>query len=136
MPMRWCICRGCPACGDGCGQLYDLDTTATQRCPPCQAEATRRRNARPSSSSRGLGWTFSRRKQNDRGYQAAATCQCTGCHWHGSGLCGRTFTASNPKTGGHTVPRSQGGSTSAIRAVCRSCNSSDGGTLAHGSNTQ
>lgn len=37
----------------------------------------------------------------------------------------------NPKTAGHVVARSQGGGDGPILAICRSCNSSDGGRLAH-----
>lgn len=55
MPKRFCICTGCPACGNGCRELYDRDTTSTQRCPACQAHATARRNARPNTTSRGYG---------------------------------------------------------------------------------
>jgi 5-methylcytosine-specific restriction endonuclease McrA len=120
VPKRWCI---------DCQELFDMDATGTRRCPGCQPAATRRRQARPSSSSRGLGWDFSRRKGADAGYQAATHCQCPACPRH-TGVCGEAFTKSNPKTGGHTIPRSQGGHTSRLLAVCRSCNSSDGGTLA------
>lgn len=133
MPKRFCQCRGCTSCQAKTGvhgKLFDADATGTLKCPPCQAEATVRRNARPSSSARGLGWAFSERKRKDPNYQAAATCQCTGCPQH-QGLCGKPFTRKNPKTGGHVTPRSQGGGDGPIRAVCRSCNSADGGRLAH-----
>jgi hypothetical protein len=121
MPKRFCI---------GCLQLYDRDTTNTQRCPRCQPAATAARNARPGSSSRGLGWAHSQRKQADAGYQAATRCQCTGCPWCGSG-CGQPFTSKNPKTAGHTIPRKRGGGGSPILAICRACNSADGGRLGH-----
>jgi hypothetical protein len=125
MPKRWCI---------GCRALFDLDSTGTLRCPACQAAATTRRNARPSSSARGLGWKFSARKAADQNYQAATRCQCPGppqvqCRRH-RGVCGEAFTVDNPKTGGHVTPRSQGGGNGPIRAICRRCNSSDGGRLA------
>ena len=129
MPRRICICTGCPNHHQH-QATYDRDTAPGQRCPPCQAAATAQRNARPGSSSRGLGWDFTRRKAADPAWQAATHCQCPGCPWCG-GHCGKPFTASNPKTGGHTTPRSQGGGSSPILAVCRSCNSSDGGRLAH-----
>lgn len=121
MPQRWC---------QDCKQLFDMDTTRTRRCPACQAKATRKRQARPSSSSRGLGWAFSRRKAADPAYQQATRCQCPACPRH-TGTCGEKFTQANPKTAGHTVPRSQGGHASPIMAVCQACNSSDGGRLAH-----
>jgi hypothetical protein len=131
MPKRFCICTGCAGCTPaGCGKLFDRDATRTQRCPRCQPAATRARQARPSSSSRGLGWAHSRRKQADAAYQAAATCQCRGCPQH-RGTCGEPFTAANPRTAGHVVPRSRGGGDGPIMAVCRRCNSSDGGRLAH-----
>jgi hypothetical protein len=130
VPKRWCICKGCPACGTGCGNLFDLDTTRSQRCPGCQHHRTRQLQQRPSSSSRGLGWAFTRRKHNDTSYQQATRCQCPGCPRCGTG-CGQPFTTANPKTAGHVQPRSKGGGSSPIRAVCRACNSSDGGRLAH-----
>lgn len=123
MPKRWCI-------EPGCRKLFDADSTGTLRCPACQATATARRNARPSSSQRGLGWAFTVRKAADENYQHATRCQCPGCPRCGSG-CGEPFTAANPKTGGHAVPRSRGGADGPILAICRACNSSDGGRLAH-----
>jgi hypothetical protein len=132
MPKRWCQCTGCSACKITAGRhgtLFDLDTTGTLKCPACQAIATAKRNTRPSSSARGLGWKFSTRKAADRTYQEATRCQCTGCPQH-TGLCGEQFTAANPKTGGHVTPRSRGGGDGPIRAICRRCNSSDGGRLA------
>ena len=112
MPKRWCI---------GCRRLFDMDSTGTLRCPACQAPVTARRNARPSSSKRGLGWKFSERKKADAAYQQAVT-----CHW-----CGQPFTASDPKTADHVQPRSQGGAEGPIVAAHRSCNSSRGGKLGH-----
>lgn len=121
MPKRWCTCQGCPACGHSCKRLYDIDSAPGLRCPACQAHATRARNARPSSSQRGLGWAFSARKAKDRGYQAATVCQ-----W-----CGKPFTDADPKTADHVVPRSRGGAHGPIVAAHRSCNSSRGGKLGH-----
>lgn len=112
MPKRFCI---------GCRKLFDRSLTGTQRCPACQAPADRARNARASSSSRGLGWKFSQRKQDDHAYQAA-----TACHW-----CGLPFTAADPKTADHLIPRSRGGSDGPIVAAHRSCNSHRGGQLGH-----
>lgn len=110
MPKRFCI---------GCRKLYSMDATGTLRCPVCQARATTARNQRPSSSSRGLGWKFSKRKQADAAYQAAVA-----CHW-----CHGAFTAADPKTADHITPRSQGGEDGPIVAAHRSCNSSRGGRL-------
>lgn len=110
--------------GQVCGAIYD---GTTQRCPPHQAAADARQQARRGTSTqRGLGWAFTRRKHNDAAYQAAATCQCDGCGWHGTGTCNRPFTSDNPKTAQHTQPRSKGGTDSPILAYCRSCNSSRG----------
>lgn len=122
MPKRRCL---------DCRQLYDRDTTGTWRCPRCQPAATAQRQRRVSSSRRGLGWAFTRRKQADASYQAATRCQCPGCPQH-RGPCGEAFTLVNPKTAGHVVARSRGGSSLPILAVCRCCNSSDGGTLSRG----
>lgn len=127
MPRRFCL---------GCRALFDAGSTGTLRCPDCQAAAGARRNARPGSSSRGLGWAFSARKAADRDYQAAILCQCPGsgsplgCSRH-AGTCGEPFTAENPKTADHVVPRSQGGGDGPILAMCRRCNSSKGGRLVH-----
>jgi len=99
--------------------VYDAESTRSLKCPACQALVTAKRNERPSSSARGLGWRFSDRKKNDRGYQEA-----TRCHW-----CGGPFTKDNPKTADHIQPRSQGGAEGPIVAACRSCNSSRGGKL-------
>jgi hypothetical protein len=137
MPSRWCQCTGCSACRTASGThgiLFDRDTTGTMRCSACQAVATAKRNARPGSSARGLGWAFSRRKQADQNYQAATRCQCPGrphnrCTLH-TGVCAAPFTRDNPKTGGHAVPRSQGGGDGPVLAVCARCNSSDGGARA------
>jgi DNA-directed RNA polymerase subunit RPC12/RpoP len=46
MPKRWC---------SDCRKLFDLDSTGTLRCPDCQAKATAKRNARPSTTRRGYG---------------------------------------------------------------------------------
>lgn len=102
-----------------CGKLFDRDATGTMRCPACQSVTTAARNARPSSSSRGLGWKFSQRKQDDDAYQAA-----TQCHW-----CSLPFTAQDPKTADHLIPRSRGGGDGPIVAAHRSCNSRRGGGL-------
>lgn len=125
VPRRWCA---------DCRALFTVsDQAPGLRCPACQAIATAKRQARPSSSKRGLGWAFTRRKQSNApdavAYRNSTTCQCTGCPQH-TGLCGKPFTTTNPKTAGHTTPRSRGGHGSPIRPVCRQCNSSDGGRLA------
>ena len=73
MPRRICICTGCPNHHQH-QTTYDRDTAPGQRCPPCQAAATAQRNARPGSSSRGLGWDFTRRKAADPAWQAATHC--------------------------------------------------------------
>lgn len=53
MPKRWCL---------GCGQLFDMDSTGTLRCPDCQTQITAKRNARPNSSSRGYDGEYQRNK--------------------------------------------------------------------------
>ena len=40
-----------------CGQLYDMDTTNTRRCPACQPPATAARNARAPRQERGYDAT-------------------------------------------------------------------------------
>lgn len=44
MPKRWCL---------DCQQLFDMDTTGTQRCPACQAATDTKRNQRPPRQQRG-----------------------------------------------------------------------------------
>jgi hypothetical protein len=58
MPRRFCQCRGCTACNTQAGShgtLFDADATRTLKCPPCQAVATRKRNARAPRAARGYG---------------------------------------------------------------------------------
>jgi hypothetical protein len=55
VPKRWCICRGCTACGDHCGRLFDRDLTGTMRCPRCQPAADHARNTRSNTTTRGYG---------------------------------------------------------------------------------
>jgi len=103
VPKRWCQCRGCAACntaGGAHGQLFDLDTTGTLRCPACQATATANRNQRPSSSARGYDGEYQANKpivieQGRRGRP---------CH-----ICGKPFTARNKITVEHIKPVREGG---------------------------
>ena len=59
MPKRFCGCQGCPACASpdrkpgNHGKLFNLDLTGTLKCPPCQAIATQKRNARAPRAQRG-----------------------------------------------------------------------------------
>ena len=102
-PMRWCQCTGCPACRTATGThgvLYDRDATGTMRCPGCQQHATARRNARPSSSTRGYDGEYQRNKplviQQGRSGRPCV-------------ICGRPFTADQKVTVEHIKPRRQGG---------------------------
>jgi hypothetical protein len=53
MPKRWC---------SDCRRLFDMDSTGTLRCPACQAIATAKRNAQPSSTSRGYDAEYERNR--------------------------------------------------------------------------
>jgi len=106
MPKRWCQCPGCQACQSpdrrpgSHGALYDLDTTGTLKCPPCQQIATTKRNQRPSSSARGYDGEYQRNKQLiiEQGRNGRP---CVICH--------KPFTPEQKITAEHLVPRRNGG---------------------------
>lgn len=107
MPHRWCACTGCPACtpeGRTHGILYDMDATGTLRCPPCQAQATAKRNARPNSAARGYDGEYQRNRpiviQQGRDGRPCV-------------ICGQPFTAADTITAEHITPLRMGG-TSAL----------------------
>ena len=107
MPKRWCECRGCTACGKGaCGLLFDMDATGTRRCPGCQAVATQRANARPSSSARGYDGEYQR---NRRVLVAAAIASRSLCV-----ICSKPCLPGQKITAEHLVPLRRGG-TSAMQ---------------------
>ena len=95
MPLRFCIER----LPDGtlCEALHD---SPTERCPPHQAVATARRNARPSSSSRGYDGEYQRNRpivirQGRRGRPCV--------------ICGKSFTKGEKITVEHIVALRDGG---------------------------
>ena len=92
MPKRWC---------QDCRELYDADSTGTLRCPACQATATARRNARPSSSSRGYDGEYQRNKPLviEQGRNGRP------CY-----ICGRPFSPDQKITVEHKTPLRKGGS--------------------------
>lgn len=106
MPAKFCL---------DCREL----TTNGSRCEDCQQERTARINARPkpNTTKRGLG-------QAHRARALAVVAAAQVC-----GMCGRPPTKDDPLTADHTVPRSQGGGDSPLRAAHRSCNSRAGGSL-------
>jgi len=116
VPLRFCI----EVLDDGtlCRTIHDGQT---QRCPPHQAAATKRRNTdppgRPSAAQRGYGAEW-RRVSNE--VIAASKV----CHW-----CGCEPTTDNPMTADHLVPRALGGTNARSNLVgaCRRCNSARGG---------
>jgi hypothetical protein len=109
--------------------MYDRESTGTHRCPACQAVVDARRasqrNTRPRAKTTARGLGHAHRKRVETELAGITHCQCTGCPWCGDG-CGRAFTKANPKTGGHTTPRSKGGAASPLRAECLRCNSAKG----------
>ena len=106
-----------------CRKLFDLDTTGTLRCPPCQAAATRRKNTdrpgRPSAAQRGYGAEWRR-------ISAEVIAATTACHW-----CGGPALPDDPFTADHLVPKARGGTNARSNLVGahRSCNSKRGGQL-------
>jgi DNA-directed RNA polymerase subunit RPC12/RpoP len=102
-----------------CQALFDMDDPRSPglRCPACQAKATKRKNTdppgRPSASQRGYGTEWRR-------VSAKITAGATACHW-----CGREFTAQDPATADHLVPKARGGTNDESNLVPahRSCNS-------------
>ena len=126
MPARFCECRGCPACGTQAtthGALFSMDSTGTRKCPPCQAEATKRRNTdppgRPSAAARGYGADWRR-------VSAEVIAAATVCHW-----CGGPPVPGDPFTADHIVPKARGGTNDKSNLVPahRSCNSRRGGQM-------
>lgn len=120
MPLRFCQCTGCPACrttGGTHGALYKREDAPGYRCPPCQVQATKRKNTdppgRPSASQRGYGAEWRR-------ISAKIVAGATACHW-----CGKPFTKSDPATADHVIPKAKGGTNDEQNLVPahRSCNS-------------
>lgn len=79
MPKRWCA---------GCRQLFDLDSTGTQRCPACQAKATAQRNTRANTTQRGYGSAHQQaRQQYLAAWQPGDACaHCGQPMWTKAGL--------------------------------------------------
>jgi 5-methylcytosine-specific restriction enzyme A len=126
VPKRFCGCTGCPGCNITArthGILFDLDLTKTTKCPPCQEQARIRKNSdppgRPTAAQRGYGAEWRR-------VSAQVTAGAVACHW-----CGGGFTADNPVTADHIVPKARGGTNDLSNLVpaCRRCNSRRGGEL-------
>ena len=127
MPKRFCSCPGCAACASGSrrpgshGVLFDMDTTRTLKCPPCQEQARIRRNTdrpgRPNAAQRGYGSDWRR-------VSAEVLAQAVACHW-----CGGQFTPADPATADHLIPKARGGTNDRENLVAahRTCNSSRGG---------
>lgn len=108
MPAKFCL---------DCREL----TTDGSRCRDCAEQRTMQRNARPkrNTTQRGLGQAH--RVRAKAVLAAAQVCE----------MCGQPPTKEDPLTADHTIPRSQGGVDSPLRAVHRSCNSRSGGQLPH-----
>ena len=103
MPSRWCECRGCTACNTTTGThgvLYDMDHSATRKCPPCQQQATTARNARPSSSERGYDGEYQRNNP---------LVIAQGRNGRSCVICKKPFTAKNKITVEHIKPLRAGG---------------------------
>lgn len=79
MPKRWCA---------DCRQLFDLDSTRTTRCPPCQLKHDTQRNARASTASRGYDAAHQRlRAQLLEQWQPGQPCAlCGGPTWQRDAL--------------------------------------------------
>ena len=77
-----------------------MDSTGTLRCPACQATATAKRNARPSSSSRGYDGEYQRNKP---------VIIAQGRSGRACVICGKPFTAKNKITVEHITPLRSGG---------------------------
>jgi 5-methylcytosine-specific restriction endonuclease McrA len=110
MPAKFCL---------DCGELFTPTPDESSRCGDCGAERTMRINARPkrNTTQRGLGAAHRARAQ-----AVLATAQVCA-------ICGRPPTKQDPLTADHTIPRSQGGGDSPLRAAHRSCNSRAGAQL-------
>jgi 5-methylcytosine-specific restriction endonuclease McrA len=126
LPKRFCACRGCGGCGTKTGThsvLFDLDSTKTLKCPPCQEQARIKKNTdppgRPSAAQRGYGADWRR-------VSAEVIAAATACHW-----CGDAFSEDDPATADHLIPKARGGTNdkSNLVGAHRSCNSRRGGQL-------
>jgi len=103
VPKRFCQCRGCPSCNTTSGShgtLFDADATGTLKCPGCQGVATQKRNARPSSTSRGYDSQYEKNKPVvvQQGRQGRPC-------W----ICGKIITPSQKVTVEHKTPLRAGG---------------------------
>jgi 5-methylcytosine-specific restriction enzyme A len=124
MPKRFCQCPSCAFCHTQAGThgvLFDMDSTRTLKCPPCQEQARIRRNTdppgRPSAAHRGYGVEWRR-------VSAEVIASAVACHW-----CGGAFTPGDPATADHLIPKARGGTNDRANLVAahRSCNSRRGG---------
>jgi 5-methylcytosine-specific restriction endonuclease McrA len=129
LPKRFCACPGCLACASpdrrpgNHNALFDLDTTRTLKCPPCQDQARIKKNTdpagRPSAAARGYGAEWRR-------VSAEVIAEAVTCYW-----CNGAFAADDPATADHLVPKARGGTNdkSNLVAAHRSCNSRRGGQM-------
>jgi len=106
MPAKFCL---------DCGEL----TRDGSRCTDCQQERTARINARPKGNTTQRGLGAAHRARAKAVLEAAQVCA----------ICGQPPSKADPLTADHTIPRSQGGGDSPLRAAHRSCNSRAGGQL-------
>lgn len=96
-----------------CGRLV----TGMTRCPPCNAEAQRRRDVRRGSpSARGYDWAWQQRSRAARQEQG----WCDNCG------------ATSDLTADHVVPLARGGTNDMgnVRVLCRACNGAKGSRYA------
>lgn len=117
MPKRFCQCQGCPACNTTAGShgvLFDADLTKTLRCPGCQAIATAKRQARPSTASRG----YDREHQAKRAQLLAVFQPGQPC-----AICGRAMVTKNNLDLAHNETR-----TGYKGLAHRECNRNTGNT--------
>src|SRR5688572_16358817 len=102
-----------------CGRI--IDKKKNGRCLTCyrqnEREKSRARRARGTTSQRGYGSDYQRRR-------AAAIRAQPWCS-----DCGHTGSEDNPLTAEHILPVSQGGKAGPLGVLCRSCNSSRGGAM-------
>lgn len=94
--------------------LYCSKLSPREVCTSCKAK-----RQRPKTADRGLGG----KHQRLAAQAVKAQPWCSNCGTRGS--------RSNPLSGDHIIPRSQGGKAEAgnYQVLCRRCNSSKGGKL-------
>jgi 5-methylcytosine-specific restriction endonuclease McrA len=103
-------------------RVFRSNIAKLRKCPGCQEQARIKKNTdppgRPTAAQRGYGAEWRR--------ASAKVIAAVACHW-----CGGQFTADDPATADHVIPKARGGTSDEQNLVGahRSCNSRRGGQM-------